>query len=215
MRGVLTSVGIFAALAAHAQVTMFNANNPVDNDSVRSSWLAAAGVLSPQFAEDFESYSIGTALSGVPLVGGLTVTDTNVNPIQTVQSSSAFFGGSTPFGQGLALREGHTYEFVFATPVYYVGMYDIDQGDSDIRVFLADNTSVDFINLDSTASAGLSGEFFGFVSTGPAITGLRFVADGGDNEMGLDSIEYGAVPEPATMIALALGAAVIARRKRK
>lgn len=209
------SAFFLGAVGTQAQVTLFNAATPGDNAATRTAWLAAAGVLAPEFTEDFESYAIGTSLQGTPLAGGVTITDTNAAPIISVQSSSAFFGGSVPFGQGLALREGHTYNFAFATPVAYIGMYDIDQGDSDIRVFLSDSTFVDFLNLDSTNSSGSSGEFFGFVASGVSIVGISYFADGGDNETGLDNIEFGVVPEPATITILGIGAAAILRKRRK
>jgi len=216
MRGFISCAVLLGAVGAHAQVTMFNADTPADNVTTRDAWLAAAGVVAPDHLEDFESYAIGTALHGVPLVGGAVITDTNASPIMSVQSSSSFFGGSVPFGQGLALREGRTYNITFATPVTYVGMFDIDQGGSDVRVFLSDSSFVDFLNLDTAGNSGLSGEFFGFVTTGLTITSIRFIADGGDNEMGLDNLQYGeAVPEPATMTLLALGGLAVLRKRRK
>lgn len=215
MRGALLLTIGLATVCANAQVTLFNSPDPANNASVRASWLAAAGVAAPEVVEDFESYAIGTALSGVTLTGGLVITELDPSPLMSVQSSSAFFGSSVPFGQGLAVRENRALRFDFAAPVSYVGFYDIDQSGSDLRVFLADNTFIDFNNSDTTGSSGLSGEFLGVVSTGPAITGLLFAVQGGDGEAGIDSVEFGAVPEPATMIALAVGAAVVARRKRK
>lgn len=216
MRGLISFAICLGAVGAQAQVTMFNAATPGDNVATRDAWLAAAGVIAPDHVEDFESYAIGTALHGTPLIGGAVITDTNASPIMSVQSSSAFFGGSVPFGQGLALREGRTYNIMFATPVTYVGMYDIDQGGSDIRVFLSDSSFVDFLNLDTAGNSGLSGEFFGFVATGVSITSIRYIADGGDNETGLDILEYGeAVPEPATMALLAFGGLAALRKRRK
>ncbi|MFM9873363.1 MAG: PEP-CTERM sorting domain-containing protein [Fimbriimonadaceae bacterium] len=216
MRGAIFVSVVLAAVGAQAQVTLFNSSDPANNAATRTAWLAAAGVAAPDFLEDFESYAIGTSLQSVSLIGGATITDSNATPVISVQSSSTFFGGSVPFGKGLALRETHAYTFAFAAPISYFGMYDIDQGGSSFRVFLADSSFVDFSGLDSTASSGSSGEFVGFVAVGPMITSIQFNADGGDNEVGIDELQYGAaVPEPTTMIALALGAAVVGRRKRK
>ena len=215
MRGAILTTAILFAAITNAQVTVFNSPDVATNAATRDAWLAAAGITSPNFTEDFESYSIGTVLQSTPLIGGATITDSNASPIISVQSSSAFFGSSVPFGQGLALREGRTYNIVFAVPTTYVALYDIDQGGSDFRVFLSDSTFFDVLNLDSTASSGSSGEFLGFVSTGVAITEIRFNASGGDGEVGIDDLQYGAVPEPATLTLLGLGAVAVLRRKRR
>lgn len=215
MRGIFSLAIIAGAAISQSQVTIFNSPDPGSNVATRDAWLAAAGVAAPASFEDFESYSLGTSLQSVPLIGGATITDSNAAPVISVQSSSAFFGGSVPFGQGLALREGHAYTFAFTAPITYFGFYDIDQGGSSFRVFLADSTFVDFSGLDSTGSSGSSGEFVGFVSAGPMITSIQFNADGGDNEVGIDELQYGAVPEPATMSLLGLGALALLRKKRK
>ncbi|MBX3114642.1 MAG: PEP-CTERM sorting domain-containing protein [Fimbriimonadaceae bacterium] len=217
MRGFISIALIFGVVAANAQVTIFNANNVAANDATRDSWLAAAGTAVPEFFEDFESYTLGASLQGAPLIGGATITDTHASPFATVQSTSGFFGGSVPFGQGLAWKENHTYEFVFASPVRYVGMYDIDQGGSNVRVHLSNSTFFDFLDLDSTAVGGSSGEFLGFVSSGAGIVKITFDADGGDGEMGIDNLQYGGepVPEPATMAILGLGGLAVLRKRRK
>jgi len=180
-----------------------------------TNWLTAAGIAAPEFTEDFESYAIGTDLNGAQFIGGVTFTDTNVTPSVTVQSSSAFFGSSIPFGQGLALRESRLFTFEFVQPVQYFALYDIDAGGGGVTLYLSDNTTASFTGFDSTASSGLSGEFLGFVSSGPAITKIDFNGAGGDGEWGIDNVMYGAVPEPATMAALGLGVAAMIRRRKR
>lgn len=215
MRGLFVFVFMGSAVAAFSQVVIFNATTPTDNASQRTSWLAAAGIGAPTFLEDFEGYAAGTNLNGVGLVGGVTITDTNATPSVTAQSAASFFGGSVPDGMGLALRENRTLNFQFAVPTHYAAMLDIDDSGSDVTVFLTDNSSFVFNNLDTTASNGASGEFLGFVSTGLPIAKISFITAGGDGEMGIDNLEYGAVPEPTSIVAVGLGLAAFARRRRR
>lgn len=215
MKSLFVFVLTGAAAAAFSQVTIFNSASSAGNDAMRTSWLTAAGIGAPTFLEDFETYAAGTNLNGSALGGGVTITDTNSAPSVTAQSSSAFFGGSIPFGMGLAMREDRTFSFLFAAPTHYVALVDIDDSGSDIRVYLTDNSSFAFNNLDSTSTTGLSGEFLGFVSAGLPISRIEYTASGGDGEWGIDNLEYGAVPEPGTMAALGLGLVAILRRRRK
>ncbi|MBX3096920.1 MAG: PEP-CTERM sorting domain-containing protein [Fimbriimonadaceae bacterium] len=214
MRGITLLAGLLVMGGAMAQVTIYNSPNVAGNVAMRDSWLLAAGIASPMFTENFESYAIGTDLNGMPLIGGATWTDTNSVPSVTVQSSSAFFGGSIPTGQGLALFENRTFTVALSAPTSYIAFYDIDDGGTDVRVLLQDNTFVDFNNLDSTAVGGDSGEFLGFHSAGSPIVGLSILGDGGDGEWGIDNLQYGAVPEPATVIALGVGALALLRRRK-
>jgi hypothetical protein len=207
MKGYIVAVGLLVPSA--------NSLDPGSNAATMVNWQAAAGIAAPQFTEDFESYAIGTDLNGVPLIGGMTLTDTNAVPNVTVQSSSSFFGSSTPFGQGLALRENRLFVFEFAAPTQYFALYDIDDSGSSLTLYLEDNTTATFTGLDTTGSSGLSGEFLGFVSSGPAITKIDFNGAGGDGEWGIDNVMYGAVPEPATMAALGLGVAAMIRRRKR
>jgi len=210
------AVGLLAAAGtSFAQVTLFNSPDTTSNAATRTNWLTAAGVAAPDVMQDFESFSVGTNLSGVSLPGGMTITNTSNNSA-LVQSSSAFFGGSLPFGtNGLAAAENRVFEFTFTSPLTYLGLYEMDSSGTDYRVFLADNTFVDFNDLDPTASSGQSGEFVGFVTTGPAIVAMRVNTSGGDGEMGFDEVQFGAVPEPATMAALGLGLAALLRRRAR
>ncbi|MBX3096919.1 MAG: PEP-CTERM sorting domain-containing protein [Fimbriimonadaceae bacterium] len=214
-RSLVAFASLLVMGGAMAQVTIYNSPNVAGNVAMRDSWLLAAGIASPMFTEDFESYAIGTDLNGMPLIGGATWTDTHSAPSVTVQSSSAFFGGSVPTGQGLALRELRRFTVNLAAPTTYIAFYDIDDGNTDVRVLLQDNTFVDFNSLDGTATSGDSGEFLGFHSAGSPIVGLSIWGDGGDSEWGIDNLQYGAVPEPATVIALGAGALALARRRRR
>jgi hypothetical protein len=198
-----------------AQVSIFNSASSAGNAAARNAWLAAAGILAPDNLEDFESYGLGTNLSGSLLSGGLTITDLHASPFAQVQSASSFFGGSVPIGKGLALKENHKIQFDFAAPTSYFGILTMDDGGSDVRIYLDDNTTVDFNNLDTAGSSGANSEFLGFYSNGPKIVKIDYYGQGGDGEWGIDNVQYAAVPEPGTLVALGAGAALLASRRRR
>lgn len=200
---------------ALAQVSIFNSPNAAGNTAARNSWLAASSILSPDFLEDFEGYSVGSSQNALPLIGGLTITDLTAPAYATVQTSGSFFGGSLPVGKGLALKENHTLRFDFAAPTAYFGMLTLDDGGSDVRVYLEDSTWVDFTNLDTAGSSGANAEFLGFFSAGPKIVRLDYFSSGGDGEWGVDNVEFAAVPEPGLLLAAGAGAALFLNRRRK
>lgn len=203
------------ASASLAQVSIFNSANAAGNTAARNAWLAAAGILAPDLTEDFESFSLGTNLSGALLTGGLTITDLHASPYASVQSAGSFFGGSLPVGKGLALKENHKIQFNFAVPTSYLGILTMDDGGSDVRIYLDDSTTVDFNNLDTAGSGGANSEFLGFFSAGPKITRIDYYGQGGDGEWGIDNVQYAAVPEPGALLALGAGAALLAARRRR
>lgn len=200
---------------ALAQVSIFNSPNAAGNTAARNSWLAASSILSPDFLEDFEGNSVGSSQNALPLIGGLTITDLTAPAYATVQTSGSFFGGSLPVGKGLALKENHTLRFDFAAPTAYFGMLTLDDGGSDVRVYLEDSTWVDFTNLDTAGSSGANAEFLGFFSAGPKIVRLDYFSSGGDGEWGVDNVEFAAVPEPGLLLAAGAGAALFLNRRRK
>lgn len=206
------------ASGTQASVMFFNAVNDADNSVRRAEWLAAAGIVAGENFVDFEAIDVGTNLHGVALVGGLTVTHPSGEAI--VQSATSFFGGSRPIDtRGMALREtsgaANIIRMSFASPVDYVGGFDIDMPGATLQAVLTDSTVVPFA-LDSTGSSGDTAEFWGVWRNDAArISAIEFVnTSGGDGEWGLDNLEYGLVPEPTSMLALGAGLALLARRRR-
>lgn len=197
-------------------VLFFNSASFAGNGAMRSSWLTAAGITGGQYFVDFESYAVGTNLNGVDLGGGAALS----HPTSTalVQSSASFFGSSNPIDtKALSLGEtSGTITLNFATPVDYIGGYDIDQPGATVRATLTDNSTISF-SWDSTGSSGNSAEFWGlWRNDAAAISKVEFVAtNGGDGEWGLDNLEYGAVPEPGTMIVVGAGLALTQLRRRR
>ncbi len=206
-------LGVVAS-ASQAAVLFYNSTAVANNDATRNSWLADAGIVAGQNFIDFEAETVGTNLNGVNL-SGLTVTHPSTNAL--VQSSSAFFGTSNPIGtKAMALAEtSGTITLTFATPVDYIGGFDIDQPGASVKATFTDNSSAQFA-IDGTGSAGDTGEFWGlWRNDALAISKVEFLAtNGGDGEWGLDNVEFGAVPEPGTLLVLAAGAALAAKRRR-
>lgn len=212
---LVLAMGAVAGSSSGA-VQFLNSTSFAGNAAMRTSWLTAAGITGGQYFIDFESYSVGTNLNGVDLGGGVTLSHPTASAL--VQSSPTFFGSSNPIDtKALALGENAgVITLNFATPVDYIGGYDIDQPGATLRATLTDNSTISF-SWDSTGSSGNSAEFWGlWRNDAAAISKVEFVAtNGGDGEWGLDNLEYGAVPEPGTMIVVGAGLALTQLRRRR
>jgi hypothetical protein len=212
---VLVSLAALGAVAASfGQVTLFNSASAANNAATKNSWLTAAGISAGDVFQDFESYALGTNLNGSAVGGGLTISELSANPFMQVQSSGLFFGGSVPFGKGLALKENRTVRFDFDAPISYFSLYSLDDGGSDVRVHLENGTFVDFNNLDNAGSGGANAEFLGIFAAGPKIVRIDYAGQGGEGEYGFDNFEYQAVPEPGLLLAGGVGLALLVKRRR-
>lgn len=216
MRGWGALAAVFAvSCSTQAAVSLFNATAPADNAAQRLAWLSASGIAAGTHFQDFESIAVGTNIHGVPLAGGLTITHSQGNAI--VQSSPSFFGGSNPIdSRALALRNSSSLFtlLTFASPVDYFAAYDIDSPSGTVTLTFEDTTTSTVL-LDTTSSGGDSAEFWGIYRNDmPRIAQIRFAPGGGDGEVGLDNLEYGVVPEPASLAAVGLGLLALARRRR-
>jgi len=217
LRGlILVAAMTLAAATAHAGILTFNALDPGDNATMRASWLAAAGIVSPQHLVDFEAgFVAGDNLSGVTglFPAGLVFTDTSGADQAIVRSGAGVIHGSNPVGTfSLTHNELAFLELDFsASPIDYLGFLDIDQAGTTGIAVLEDASSVPF-SFETTGVGGNSAEFFGLFRNDRARIVLVKLDASGDGLWGIDNIEYGtaappAVPEPGSL--LLLGTALV------
>jgi hypothetical protein len=213
---VLASVALLCVAAAplEAGILTQNSDMPSENPARLAAWLSDIGIAAGQVEHfvDFETgFTTGQNISGIVglLPGGLVITDTGPGtPSATIQSSSAFFGGSNPIDSfALAHDEQPFLELDFsARPVDYVSFHDIDH---DINTFVTVEFvggASDNITLDTTLFGGDSAEFFGiFRNDQPRISRVKFDVTKGDNAWGVDDLRYGILPEPSALLLLSLG----------
>ncbi len=227
LRGLTLVVAMVLAgsmATAHAGPLTFNASNPGDNAATRASWLAAAGIVSPQYLVDFEAgFSDLQNVSGIAglFPGSLVITDTSSARQAIVRTGAGVINGSNPVGVfSLTHNELAFLEFDFsASPIDYLGFLDIDQAGTTGVALLTDGSSVSF-GFETTGVGGDSAEFYGlFRNDQPRIVLVKLDASG-DGRWGIDNIEYGtipsdAVPEPGSLILLGTGLVVLGRAWRK
>jgi hypothetical protein len=209
---------------AHAGPLTFNALDPADNAVMRANWLAAAGIVSPQYLLDFETgFSDLQNVSGLAglFPGSLVITDSSSSHQAIVRTGAGVINGSNPVGIfSLTHNELAFLELDFsASPVDYLGFLDIDQAGTTGVALLTDGSSVSF-GFETTGVGGDSAEFYGiFRNDQPRIVLVKLDASG-DGRWGIDNIEYGtiphdAVPEPGSLILLGTGLVALGRAWRK
>jgi hypothetical protein len=208
-------LGLLVALGttqARAEFQLFNSLTPADNASTRASWLAAAGIATPQYLVDFEAgFANNQNISGVAglLPGGLVISDTSDAHAAIIRTGATAIGGSSPVG-AFAVTQNEAPYLVLdfsASPVDYVAAFDIDQAGTVGIVTFVGGATANF-TLETTGNGANTAEFFGlFRNDRPQITRVQFDASG-DGLWGLDNIQYGpaAVPEPASLAMLGSGA---------
>jgi hypothetical protein len=213
-------LGILSVSVAsvHAQALFFGSTTFGNNTVRRNEWLAASGITTPTYVENFESIALGTNISGNSsiLAGGLTMSAAAFGIVVT--DNPGLMGASNPIDlRAAAIREDTAITFSFVNPVDYVGGYVIDPGNySGLLTFTNGATQAFNFSTDG-ASSGNTAKFWGFFRNDqPTISSFTFTVVGGDNEAGFDNIQFGnvqAVPEPATIAVMGLALAAMGRRK--
>lgn len=215
----LALIGTLTVSSAHAVILTFDAEEVADVPTARAAWLAAIGIATPKNLVDFETgFTDGQNVSGVGglFPDGLVITDTGPGP-PTAAIEDDLIGGSNPVGNfAVTQDEGAYLELDFsAVPVDYVAFRDIDHNNTSGIVHF-EGGGAQTIFLETTIFSGDSAEFFGiYRNDQPRIILVQLDATG-DNDWGIDNIEYGVVPEPTALSLLALGLlALLPRRTRR
>ena len=95
----------------------------------------------------------------------------------------------------------------------YIGLFEIDTTRVNYNITFVGGGTFSF-SSDTTGGSGDSGEFIGFHRNDqPKITMVEMDASG-DGVWGVDNFEYGGVPEPSSILLLAMGMISLGRRKR-
>lgn len=205
--------GLTSALMA-APLT-FASGSFGNNTTVRMNWMTATGITAPEHSAIFDDLADGNIHGVANVYPGLTISSSN--SLATVTGNASLLGSSNPIGlKAVALAENSVQTLTFATPIDYFSFISIDASTVAITVNYVGGGTSNHSN-GSSASSGNTGVFFGlFRNDQPQITSVILDGNGGDGEWGLDSVEYGVVPEPGTMLVLGLGAAAaMAKRRRK
>ncbi len=174
---------------------------------------------------DFESMSTGA-------IGGFALTDGGVTGTFSASSAAAHqvqeLGGSAPTGwlSRSLLPELFLTNHTFVT--FNVGLTLIafqfgDFGTEDdmmhLRAYDSSNVLVGSADVFYSASLTIPGDVgnIGVTTAGGPIMSIEFWEDGQSqqNDIYVDNMRFNAVPEPATMAALALGAGALIRRRKK
>lgn len=212
LKNLFLCASIVACASASAIELPFISPAFASNGTFRSNWLTAMNIVAPTVTGQFDELADGN-ISGVANVyPGLTLTSSNNSALVT--SSTGLLGTSNPIGlKAVALREDQTITLTFATPVDYFSLISIDAGGLQVTTNYTDSTT-SVHNTGSSVSSGNSGIFTGlYRNDRPRISSVVLFGTGGDNEWGLDNVEYGIVPEPSSF--LALSAAVLLLRRRR
>ena len=216
--GAVTPVMIAMVLSveSRAAITVYNSANVAGNSAMRISWLAGIGVT-PQHLVNFESGFIdGQNINGASFVGGMQIRDSGTGtPTVSIESTAGGIGGSNPVG--IFSIEHDEQPFLIldfsAQPVDYIGLFEIDTTRVNYNITFVGGGTFSF-SSDTTGGSGDSGEFIGFHRNDqPKITMVEMDASG-DGVWGVDNFEYGGVPEPSSILLLAMGMISLGRRKR-
>ncbi len=212
---ILLSLGIVLMLVPLASATTFYSSGYTGMAAERASWLGDLGISTPDTTVNFESgFLQDEDILNDTLAGGLTISSPNGYGYVTNDPSD--LGSSSPLDTyALAVDERDVYTFNFNTPISYFAFYMLDHGATTLTINFASGDTEDAI-ITAGGATGFDGIFFAF-SADQDISSLYIPITGGDGEVGIDNIEFGApVPEPATIFLFGTGlVGLIGSRFRK
>jgi hypothetical protein len=221
-RGALVWASVMAMSAS------FSANSAVVTQYFNAgTWGAAAGA--PLQNQDFAGYAVGTPMSGVQFLPGVSATS-NIPDLRIFSSTrlELFASGGTTRSDGTAY-----YQIDYALP-YLAAAFDISgfeadptnpstaQGPGTATVFFSDGSEQSFL-ISGTSDPTLPSIFFGIVAD-TSIVRIRWTealeGNGGNEETGLDSFRVGALaavpePAPAWLVGSALALLALSRSRRR
>ena len=225
-----------AAASAHAQIATY------DFDLAGFTAAGGAGVAVDFDSTPDETAFEGMSLAGAtfhgpksPLFvvdGNQTVTPDDFDGIYKLfptSGNNVLSPGGKDLGFDLAVQQD-AIDVSFAAPIRSFGFDMLFQSDdfltfARVQFYDASNNLLLDYGLPANPNAGGGGapggaEFYGFISTNTDIS--RIVISEGDDDssnpdanIGIDTLRFEAVPEPASLAALGLGAAAMLRRRRK
>ena len=227
---ICAAASVSCAPSAAAALITYNSQTNADNATVRSSFYQAVGIPGPQIRVDFETGFVDEQnIAGVPglFLGGLVIRDSVIPQVIRVQQGPGSIdttglnpSPSNPVGQfALDYVPRNFSDIVFdfsANPVDYFAFQDIDTDSNNSRVVLTltDGTTQLFGLTDDTLTFGNSAEFLGFFRNDlPRISEVRLDFSGVG--YGVDNVEYGIIPEPATALLVLGGIGCLATRRRR
>jgi hypothetical protein len=217
--GVAVALAGVLGVSAGAQAAVMTFNSP-DHAGIatyRATWLAAVGIPAPAHLVDFESgFSNGQNVSGVTglFPAGLVITDTDAG-LAVVRSGAGSIQNSNPVGTySLTQNEQPYLELDFsASPIDYLAFLDIDHTGTTAVVTFDDGSTVN-LSIETTLGRDDSAEFYGiFRNDRPLIQRVQLDASG-SQPWGVDNIEYGVVPLPATLWMLGSSLGFLGLRRR-
>jgi len=225
-RAVLSTACLTVSIALtplQAGILTFNSIDPSGNAASRSSWLAAIGIATPQYLVDFESGFVnGQNISGVTglFPAGLVIWDMSSANQAVVRSGPGVIHESNPVGV-FSVTQNEEPNLVLdfrLSPVDYVAFQDIDHGGTTgfvVFVTWPQPGSTAAFWFEGTGASGDTAEFFGiFRNDMPRIIAVALDASG-DGLWGIDTIEYGVVPEPGSFLLAAAGLAGLGLLRRR
>jgi hypothetical protein len=229
---ILVAVVLTAGQARAALVTFVGEDlqpNPgatvrTNSDATAASFRAAASAVGPVGTITFESAPLG-AFTNLTVASGVTMNGTDLNGVaQTIRNTTNFpsapslDGSNTTAGGSQFVEQfGGTLTFTFARPTQFFGAYltGVQTNFFSDSITFNDGTS-QTITLLGTGTTSSRGEiaFIGFVDAGKSITSITINAGApgpnastGQDAIGVDDVNFQAVPEPSSLTLCAIAAA--------